>query len=1052
MRIRSIRIDGFGKFSGFERGPFERPVTIFRGANEAGKSTLLAFIRRVLFGFPDRRSRRNPYPPLAGGRHGGRMTIVSDAGETFTVHRHQGAGGGPIALNTDSGEPRPAGELARLLGHHSKDVFHNVFAFTLDELRDHALLKDDTINGQIYSAGMGALKLPAALKALAANKSRLFLKGGSKHALHESAAALDHVDSGLGNVRNNAEQYGNLSARLKEIKAELERLNSRRRALQSGLDRQRRLESAWSDWNELDAVERELAGLPAIEDFPTDGVSRLEALEERVRTARREYDSAKGDVAEAKVKTGARIEHKGILSHAAEIRSLEQGRTSFNNAVGDLPKRKIELEEQKKALAATLKDLGDDWDEIRLKDFDLSLAVREEISQYQARMRTTREALARGGTHLVRDETALQEASEAENSAEQVLKAAAKPGLDAEQRKRRRAQLRSASLRLGKRDSARQRAADQQDQLDSLAGTAAPVSERRNNKTFAAVAIAVGGIALAVLGAAMGFSDLPGGIAAGLALAGLTLAGIAVYLFASSRSAPGAEAESPLAAPIRNSLRKAKTELREIESALEQDAASLDIEVIDEISLNAANEELDKERNRAEERRRLSADLESAKALTRTRKNRRDEAGKAVERAKKQWETAQGKWLNWLRTRDLRDTFAPETVVELRGKVELGLNQLRERKGRQRRIEAIQNDINNYAAMVEPLGLNLGISFDRKHAGTIAAGAEKLVDLYREVERKVRDRKEAETELAKAERRLEARGRVFRDAEAEMNKLLKSGHAAGAEDFRAKAGALRQRDGLKVKQRAARARLQCLSGPGERLKSLMQTLRNTDIETIGNEACRLQEERDAIDTEIQDLSTQRGSIETELGNLTGEAESSKLRAERHRLLEGMRGYAREWLVHTIAENLLKEARGKFEKERQPDVLRHSEGYFRDMTGGRYQAVFSPLGRSEIHVEDFDGSTKQPDQLSRGAREQLFLALRFGLVRELGQRAERLPVIVDEVLVNFDPDRGLRAARAFVELAEQNQVLVFTCHPQIVDWFAKAAAEHGVQPPQTIPID
>ena len=62
------------------------------------------------------------------------------------------------------------------------------------------------------------------------------------------------------------------------------------------------------------------------------------------------------------------------------------------------------------------------------------------------------------------------------------------------------------------------------------------------------------------------------------------------------------------------------------------------------------------------------------------------------------------------------------------------------------------------------------------------------------------------------------------------------------------------------------------------------------------------------------------------------------------------------------------------------------------------------------------------------------------------------MIVDEALVNFDPDRGLRAAQAFVELAEQNQVLVFTCHPQIVDWFAKAAAEHGVQPPQTIPID
>ena len=90
-------------------------------------------------------------------------------------------------------------------------------------------------------------------------------------------------------------------------------------------------------------------------------------------------------------------------------------------------------------------------------------------------------------------------------------------------------------------------------------------------------------------------------------------------------------------------------------------------------------------------------------------------------------------------------------------------------------------------------------------------------------------------------------------------------------------------------------------------------------------------------------------------------------------------------------------------------------------------------------------------MSRGTREQLFLTLRFGLVRDVGQRAERLPVIVDEALVNFDPVRGLRAAGAFMDLAQTNQVLVFTCHPQIVDQFVDAASERGAQPPEIIEI-
>ena len=143
----------------------------------------------------------------------------------------------------------------------------------------------------------------------------------------------------------------------------------------------------------------------------------------------------------------------------------------------------------------------------------------------------------------------------------------------------------------------------------------------------------------------------------------------------------------------------------------------------------------------------------------------------------------------------------------------------------------------------------------------------------------------------------------------------------------------------------------------------------------------------------------------------------------------MRGYAREWAVRAIAENLLNEARLKFEKERQPEVVRNAASFFKDITDGRYEkGVFSRSGGSEIRVTDFTGNAKRPSELSRGTREQLFLSLRFGLIRDLGRRSERLPVIVDEALVNFDPHRGLRAASAFVDLAQTNQVLVFTLPP------------------------
>jgi uncharacterized protein YhaN len=132
-------------------------------------------------------------------------------------------------------------------------------------------------------------------------------------------------------------------------------------------------------------------------------------------------------------------------------------------------------------------------------------------------------------------------------------------------------------------------------------------------------------------------------------------------------------------------------------------------------------------------------------------------------------------------------------------------------------------------------------------------------------------------------------------------------------------------------------------------------------------------------------------------------------------------------------------------------VRHAQEFFNAITDGRYRQVYAPLGEQTITVTDANGNTKQPSQLSRGTREQLFLSLRFGLIRELGQRTEPLPVVVDEVLVNFDPDRALRAAVAFTELSKTNQVLVFTCHPTVVDRFHNAAGELNVEKPDVVEI-
>jgi uncharacterized protein YhaN len=60
-----------------------------------------------------------------------------------------------------------------------------------------------------------------------------------------------------------------------------------------------------------------------------------------------------------------------------------------------------------------------------------------------------------------------------------------------------------------------------------------------------------------------------------------------------------------------------------------------------------------------------------------------------------------------------------------------------------------------------------------------------------------------------------------------------------------------------------------------------------------------------------------------------------------------------------------------------------------------------------------------------------------LIDQFAERSGPLPVAVDEVLVNFDPDRALEAARGFARLSRRHQVIAFTCHPWVVELFKTA---------------
>jgi uncharacterized protein YhaN len=262
---------------------------------------------------------------------------------------------------------------------------------------------------------------------------------------------------------------------------------------------------------------------------------------------------------------------------------------------------------------------------------------------------------------------------------------------------------------------------------------------------------------------------------------------------------------------------------------------------------------------------------------------------------------------------------------------------------------------------------------------------------------------------------------------------------SAVETDRARAEALAEAERLEREAEAARAAADTTAG-----------LAATELAAAGiadgglEDARRLAAEArleagDALQA-FDELTAEAATLRTRIDAVGREDRLASLRLEDETLGELIAADVREYTVLVLASQLLTRAQARYERERQPEVVKRAEAAFARMTNGRFPHIAIPLGKEDIEVFTTNAAAAGTDKLSRGTAEQLYLALRIGLVDQLGDVGAGLPVLMDDVLVNFSPDRLQPAAEAVAELAEKRQVVFFTCHPAMADLLCRVAPQ------------
>ena len=424
MIFRRIVIDGFGVWNNLVLEDLDRGLNVFMAPNEGGKSTLMAFIRAVLFGFK-KRGHASRYQPINGGKHGGYIDVEEGADFYRIARFDDGSSRGAVRLSDGDGEQLPEGRLEELLHHTSETLYESIFAFGLEELQRLETLQDEEIAAHIYSAGMGSGALgPVAFRSqVQQSMADLYRPRGKKQPIAKHLAEIEELDRKIAQLRKHQPDYGDLIYNRARLRERVSQHDIELEQLEKQLDELQRIQRAWPHYEKLLAAEEELEAreTTAAEVEPNDpgrpaeawwisGAEKPDAGPDRpvITTASRiavevavsledeGLATARGESsAAASIGSSTAPDLTELLSPAMQflllesqpIRSLIASAASLKLLHRSMLQQQGNAQSSKQAFHAAVNDLGEDWSVERIRQIPGDVKMVEEIRSHAELLR-----------------------------------------------------------------------------------------------------------------------------------------------------------------------------------------------------------------------------------------------------------------------------------------------------------------------------------------------------------------------------------------------------------------------------------------------------------------------------------------------------------------------------------------------------------------------------------------------------------------------------------------------------------------------------------------
>jgi len=1014
MKLLALEIEGYGVWSGLRFQRMCDGLNVVYGPNEAGKSTLLHFIRSVLYGFSS--DRRRYLPPLHGGRPGGWLEVAG-AGGQFQIARYPSPDGNlrldETLITAADGVGQSEQILATLLANIDATTFNNVFAVSLSEMQELATLSDTQAADVLYNitAGLDRVSLIEVTRELETTRNQILDQHGGPCQIMQLMNQREQIHHQIEEQQSHAHAYVRLAGDRDVLQRELSSLEKEKEELGRQLDLRDLAVAIRDRWQRHRTLGEELSSMGQQPRVPANAIERMEAVKERAKKLQagmerlsrhrqallREAEAL--DVNEALGRHGARI--TATLEQEPWLRALESKIAELEKQRGDLHAAMF-AEFEKMGLDKPVKS-------DRLPTF--SPQVLTKLRQPARHMRECQKKC----------KAFRQEAQNAQQMAASVHEQ-----VTAALNERQANDLTTATEQAGNLVNQLRRRMQLDERLEQMTRTEKELQEQAQsllekqvppvNTVIGLGAIFVVGILILALGLLVFPSWTGTGFWTVMAVGLLILLAVVLGKVAMQRSNDQQLEEG------QNQLRLLQMQIKQVK----------DERVVLDDQLPRGGGPMASRLAAAERELAALEDLAPLDSRHTAARQDADATARRAGQAEEDLRAARRAWRAGLEKVGLPQKFSPRNVrlvARLAGRIrdmQSRLSLLDEELGQRRR----ERDM--LYSRVAQLVADCGVEVESQHP------MEKVLELSEMLTRqeaRITRRDIIRRRLRKLRRsRVKGKEAIARLQQRRTQLLRQSG--ADSEDhlYRLAADATRF-DNLRHEHEQIECDLAETIGNRVSQADLRQHLEGPAATHLDAGRDDIRARLAAIENEIRLRVEKRGQLGAQLKSLTDDRQLAERLLDQAVLQQRIEEAIGRWQVLAVAGRILEAIRLSYETDRQPETLREASGYFSQMTQGHYRRVWTPVGERALRVEDVEGHSLPVDVLSRGAREQLFLSLRLSLAAYFARRGAPLPLILDDVLVNFDIERAKAAAQVLHDFATQgHQMLVFTCHEHIAKLF------------------